>query len=80
MDSVLYMQLPSTFNLECPSCGKTTLHDIKKGKLSTKGKITYDSIVQCTECEHVHHVVITEDKNIEIPVILSTLDKSKKDS
>jgi uncharacterized Zn finger protein len=74
------MHLPSTFNLECPSCGKQTVHDIKKGKLSTKGKITYDSVVECTECNHVHHVVITEDKHIEIPVIISTLEKSKKDS
>ena len=80
METVPQMQMPSTFNLDCPSCGKPTLHDIKKGKLSTKGKITYDSVVQCTECNHVHRVVITEDKNIEIPVIISTLESSKKDS
>lgn len=79
IEGLAKMQIPSTFNLECPSCGKHTIHDIKKGKLSTKGKITYDSVVECTECNHVHHVVITEDKNIEIPVVLSTQEKSVKD-
>jgi uncharacterized Zn finger protein len=72
------MQIPNSLNLECPNCGEFTLHNLKRGKLSTKGKITYDCVVECTVCELVHHEVIVEEKNIELPVIMSTANQSEK--
>ncbi|UCH89036.1 MAG: hypothetical protein JSV49_12525 [Thermoplasmata archaeon] len=72
------MQIPDTLNIQCPSCGKMSLHNLKRGKLSTKNKLTYDCIVECSECRHVHREVITEKKHVELPVIISSQDNSER--
>lgn len=72
------MKVPGAINLECPVCEKITLHDLKRGRISKKSKITFDSVVECKECGHVHHSIITEEKHKELPVILSTQKTSKK--
>lgn len=72
------MEIPAILHIECPSCGKLTLHNLKRGKLSSKSKITFDCVVECDECKHVHHTVIVEEKQIELPVIISNLESSKK--
>jgi uncharacterized Zn finger protein len=74
------MHIPSVLSIDCPLCGKTTLHNLKKGKLSSKTKLTYDCVVECTECNHIHHAVIVEEKQIELPVILSSQGESTRES
>jgi uncharacterized Zn finger protein len=72
------MKVPQALNLECPSCGKVTLHNLKRGRVSAKSKITFDSVVECGECKHIHHTLIVEEKHIDIPVIISQQDSSSK--
>ena len=59
-------------------CNEETKHKVLKGKLGKRRDITFDATVQCSQCYHVHHVLIKEKKPISVRVIVSWLDKSKK--
>jgi len=72
------MQPPSSLYLECPECGKETLHQVLKAKVGEKGNITLDGTFQCTECEKVHKALLQVEKPVEVPVILSWQGESKK--
>jgi uncharacterized Zn finger protein len=64
--------------VECPICKAETLHEVLSGKMSGKAQTVMDSTVRCRECGQVHHVVIKCEKPVEIPVIVSWLEKSTR--
>lgn len=70
------MSVPTSVMVECPNCRAETLHEVLSGKMGGRSKTTMDSTVRCRECEHVHHIVIKIEKPLEVPVIISWLDKS----
>ena len=70
------MSVPTSIMVECPMCKCETLHEVLSGKLSTKANAVMDSTVRCRECEHVHHIVIKVEKPVEVPVIISWVEKS----
>ncbi len=39
-----------------------------------------DSTVKCRTCGHVHHAVLKIERPIEVPVVVSWIDKSKRSS
>lgn len=59
-------------------CKRETLHEVLSGKMSGKSLAVMDSTVRCRECEHVHHIVIKIEKPIDIPVVISWLEESKR--
>jgi uncharacterized Zn finger protein len=69
---------PTSVMVECPVCKQETLHEVLSGKISGKSVAVIDSTVRCRECEHVHHVVMKIEKPVEVPVVISWLEKSKK--
>ncbi len=74
------MELPGSYYLECPVCGKETLHKILKGEVGTKGEeVTIDGVIQCNECGNTRHKTIRENSAIDVPVIVSWQDSSYKE-
>jgi len=72
------MSVPTSVIVECPICKCETLHEVLSGKMSGKANAVMDSTVRCRECEHVHHIVLKIEKPVEIPVVISWLDKSTR--
>ena len=70
---------PSTINAACPTCGDLTLHAVLRGTLRTRGEVvTLDATVKCEECGTTHHVVQREAKDVEVPVVISAGDRSRR--
>ena len=61
-------------------CRKETLHEVLSGRLGGKAQTVLDSTVRCKECGHVHHAVMKAEKPLELPVIISWLERSIKSS
>ena len=74
------MTVPSSVLVDCPVCGEETLHEVLSGRLEGKDQAVMDSTVKCRRCGQVHHVVIRCEKPVEIPVIISWLEKSTRSS
>lgn len=70
---------PSAVTAACPGCGEETLQTVLRGRQSRGGlHTTIDATVQCTECERVHHVVLKEAAPIDVPVVISKGDTSRR--
>ncbi len=74
------MTTPTSIIVECPMCKDETLHQVLSGKMAGKNAKVLDSTVKCRACGHVHHVVLKSEKPVTIPVIVSWLKESKRDS
>jgi len=65
------MNIPSNINFSCPVCEEETMNHVLKGKASSRKNPHMDLVLECLQCEHVHHVKIEMEKTIELPVVLS---------
>jgi uncharacterized Zn finger protein len=74
------MTVPTSVMVECPVCRQETLHEVLSGKIGGKAQIVLESTVKCRECGQVHHAVMKVEKPIELPVIISWLEKSTRSS
>ena len=74
------MTVPSSIMVECPVCGRETLHEILHGKLGGRAQAVLESTARCKECNQVHEVVLKVDKPIDVPTIISWLKESKRSS
>jgi len=74
------MTTPSSVLVECPMCRAETLHEVLAGKIGGKTQTVMDSTVRCRDCGHVHHVTLKCDKPVELPVVISWLEKSTRKS
>ncbi|HWG91150.1 MAG TPA: HVO_0476 family zinc finger protein [Candidatus Thermoplasmatota archaeon] len=72
------MEVPSAVYVVCPECGEETLHSVLKGSVGTKKGFTLDATVRCETCTRVHHVVVREARDVEVPVIVSQGGQSRK--
>ena len=66
--------------VECPVCKAETLHEVLSGKIGGKAQTVLESTVKCKECGHIHHSVLKAEKPVEVPVVVSWIDKSKRSS
>jgi len=55
-------------------------HRVLRGKIGGKDEIVFEGTVKCPNCGRVSTVVTREPKPIEIPLIVSWLDKSERTS
>ena len=74
------MTVPSSIIVECPSCGRETLHEVLHGKLGGKSQLVLESTARCKECNQVHPVVLKVDKPVDVPVVVSWLTESHRAS
>lgn len=74
------MTLPSSVSVECPICKHESLHEVLTGKVGGKAQTVFETTVKCKQCGHVHHAVLTVQKPVDIPVVVSWLRESAKSS
>lgn len=74
------MTVPTSISVRCPICGEETLHEVLSGRMGGKSRTVLDSTVRCRQCEHVHHALLNADKPVDIPIVISWLDKSERSS
>src|SRR4030042_428449 len=74
------MTVPSSIMCECPVCKQETLHEVLSGKIGGKAQTVLESTGKCKECGHIHHSVLKAEKPVNLPVVISWLDKSRKSS
>lgn len=74
------MKVPNSYYLKCSACGEETLHEILKGEVGTKGEeVTIEGVVKCKECGTTENRTIREKKAVDVPIIVSWKEDSKKD-
>lgn len=73
------MTVPNALQLECQNCGYITVHEVLKGKMS-KAQDVIEATVKCAECGTVTNVVVREPRTLTVPIIISDLDQSKRES
>lgn len=72
-------EAPSAVTVACPECGEETLHTVLRGTMGTRGEsITLDATVQCTTCARVHHALVRQAKDVDVPVVVSTGPHSRR--
>src|SRR2546430_17369273 len=74
------MAAPSALVLKCESCGAEAPHRVLRGKIGGKDEIVFEGTVKCPNCGRVSPVVTREPKPIQIPLIVSWLDKAERTS
>jgi uncharacterized Zn finger protein len=74
------MALPSSVSVECPNCRQESLHEVLSGRMGGKAQTVFETTVRCRQCGLVHHAVLTVQKPVEIPVVVSWIRDSVKSS
>ncbi len=74
------MALPASIMVGCPICRLETLHEVLSGRIGGKAQAVMDSTVRCRQCGQVHHIVLKVERPIEVPVVISWMDKSIRSS
>lgn len=74
------MAAPSALVLKCTACGEVVPHRVLRGKIGGKDEIVFEGVVKCSKCETVSNVVTREPKPIQVPLVVSWLEKSEKTS
>ena len=72
------METPGSLYFYCPECGEDTLHHIIRARFSAKKKTTLSGVAECTECGFVHKIELSEEADIETPLVLSEGDSTRK--
>ncbi|MFA5312930.1 MAG: HVO_0476 family zinc finger protein [Methanomassiliicoccales archaeon] len=73
------MTVPNALQLECHICGDLMVHEVLKGKMG-RGQDVIEATVKCQECGTITNVVVREPKTLNVPVIISELGQSKRES
>ena len=77
--SMRRMAAPSALVLKCETCGEMP-HRVLRGKIGGKDEIVFEGTVKCTKCGRVSSVVTREPKPIQLPIIVSWLERSERTS
>jgi len=62
----------------CETCDGETSHRVIRGEVSPDPQAGFDGTVQCQQCGSVHHVQIASERPVEVPVIVSDGETSRK--
>src|SRR5439155_463128 len=69
---------PSALVLRCETCGTEAPHRVLRGKIGGKDELVFEGTVKCPTCGRVSAVVMREPKPIQVPLIVSWLEKSAR--
>lgn len=61
-------------------CKEESLHEVLSGKVGGKAQTVFETTVRCRQCGHVHHAILTVQKPVDIPVVVSWLQESARSS
>jgi len=71
------MVAPSALVLHCDTCGDVP-HRVLRGKVSGKDEVIFEGVVKCSKCEQVRSVMTREPRPIQVPIVVSFLEKSER--
>jgi uncharacterized Zn finger protein len=71
------MAAPSALVLHCDTCGDVP-HRVLRGKVTGKDEVVFEGVVKCSKCGQVRAVLTREPKPIQVPLIISFLEKSER--
>ena len=71
------MAAPSALVLHCDTCGDVP-HRVLRGKVTGKDEVIFEGVVKCSKCGQVRSVLTREPKPIQVPLIISFLEKSER--
>jgi uncharacterized Zn finger protein len=71
------MAAPSALVLHCETCGDVP-HRVLRGRIGGHDEIVFEGVVKCSRCGEVRSVVNREPKPIDVPIIISWLDRSER--
>ena len=72
------MAAPSALVLKCESCGTEGPHRVLRGRVGGKDEIVFEGVVKCSACGVVRSVITREAKPIDVPLVLSWMDRSSR--
>jgi uncharacterized Zn finger protein len=72
------MKPPRELVIECPVCGDETEHEILGGRVAGRKRLVLRSAVRCLTCGHIHQIEISEEKLIDVPIIISWMGRSQQ--
>ena len=72
------MAAPSALVLKCESCGVEGPHRVLRGRVAGKDEFVFEGVVKCSACGAVRSVTTREAKPVEVPLIVSWMDRSTR--
>src|SRR3989449_1835745 len=72
------MAAPSALVLRCESCGVEGPHRVLRGRVAGKDEFVFEGVVKCSACGAVRSVTTREAKPVEVPLIVSWMDRSTR--
>src|SRR5438067_6099596 len=70
---------PAAVTAHCPGCDQDSVHTVLSGKMGVHGEsVTIDVTARCEECGRVHHVLLREAKDVDVPAIVSVGNGSRR--
>lgn len=74
------MAAPSALVLKCEACGTEGPHRVLRGKVAGKDEVVFEGVVKCSSCGAVRTVTTREPKPLVVPLILSWMDRSVRET
>ncbi len=74
------MAAPSALVLKCEACGEEGPHRVLRGKVAGTDEIVFEGVVKCSACGAVRAVTTREPRPIRVPLILSWMDRSVRET
>lgn len=73
------MEIPNALYLECPECEDETLHEVLKGRGSSRaGGLRLSALVKCQQCGTIRTVEVTEQAERAVKAVLSDEGRSTR--
>ncbi len=70
------MAAPSALVLKCDECGAEGPHRVLRGRVAGKDEVVFEGVVKCSACGAVRTVVRREPRPVEVPLIVSWMAES----
>ncbi len=74
------MAAPSALILKCDECGVEGPHRVLRGRVAGKDEVVFEGVVKCSACGAVRTVVRREPRPIDVPLIVSWMANSVRQS
>jgi len=70
------MAAPSALVLKCDACGQEAPHRVLRGRVAGRDEVVFEGVVKCSACGSVRNIVTREPKPIDVPLVVSWMAKS----
>src|SRR4030067_1125204 len=74
------MAAPSAVVLKCGACGQEAPHRVLRGRVAGRDEVVFEGVVKCSACGSVRNIVTREPKPIDVPLVVSWMAKSVRET